>query len=109
LNGSAPNLVVVAHNRQGQPYYKRAFNTQACEQLNAWLGGFESILKRMTVGNFNWFLHTMLFYHTRFVLERQSRKAEDEDDSDSSSDDDSSDSSSDDDSSHSTSNEDSDE
>jgi hypothetical protein len=94
LNGSAPNLVVVAHNRQGQPYYKRAFNTQACEQLNAWLGGFESILKHMTVGNFNWFLHTMLFYHTRFVLERQSRKAEDEDDSDSSSDDDSSDSSS---------------
>jgi hypothetical protein len=76
LNGSAPNLVVVAQNKQGQSYYKRAFNTQACEQLNAWLGGFESILKRMTVGNFNWFLHAMLFYHTRNVLERQARKAE---------------------------------
>jgi hypothetical protein len=28
----------------------------ACEQLNAWLGGFETILKRMTVYNFNWFM-----------------------------------------------------
>lgn len=75
LNGSAPNLVMVARDKQNQPYYKRAFNTQACEQLNAWLGGFETILKRMTVGNFNWFLHTMLFYHTKFVLERQAMKA----------------------------------
>jgi len=31
----------------------------------------------MTVGNFNWFLHTMLFYHTQFVLERQMQKARD--------------------------------
>ncbi|KAF8871465.1 hypothetical protein BD779DRAFT_1613941 [Infundibulicybe gibba] len=57
LNGSAPNLVVIAYDKQGNPYYKRAYNTQACEQLNSWLGGFESILKRMTPGNFNWFLH----------------------------------------------------
>jgi hypothetical protein len=44
---------------------------QACEQLNAWLGGFEPILKRMTPGNFNWFLHTMLFYHTQRVIQKQ--------------------------------------
>jgi hypothetical protein len=44
---------------------------QACEQLNSWLGGFDSILKRMTQGNFNWFLHTMLFYHTRYVIRKQ--------------------------------------
>jgi len=43
--------------------------------LNAWLGGFESILKRMTPGNFNWFLHAMLFYHTKHVLTQQKRKA----------------------------------
>jgi hypothetical protein len=73
LNGSAPNLVVAERSETGEVYYKRAFNTQACEQLNAWLGGFETILKRMTHGNFNWFLHTMLFYHTRHVLKRQSR------------------------------------
>ncbi|KAF8873689.1 hypothetical protein BD779DRAFT_1613661 [Infundibulicybe gibba] len=74
LNGSAPNLVVIAYDKQGNPYYKRAYNTQACEQLNSWLGGFESILKRMTPGNFNWFLHVMLFYHTKYVLAKQKAK-----------------------------------
>jgi hypothetical protein len=73
-DGSAPNLVVAAQGPGGQPYYKRAFNTQACEQLNAWLGGFEAILKRMNPGNFDWFLHTMLFYHTKHVLKRQKEK-----------------------------------
>ena len=29
-NGSAPNLVVIAHDKNGEPYYKRAFNTQVC-------------------------------------------------------------------------------
>ena len=31
--------------------------------MNAWLGngGYKTVLKRMTVGNFNWFLHTVLF------------------------------------------------
>jgi len=29
------------------------------------------MLKRMTVGNFNWFLHTMLFLHTERVIKRQ--------------------------------------
>ncbi|KAF8810536.1 hypothetical protein BYT27DRAFT_7031057, partial [Phlegmacium glaucopus] len=43
-----------------------------------------SILKRMVPGNFDWFLHTMLFYHTRYVLEKQDRKrrnADNDDDS----------------------------
>ena len=71
LDGSAPNLVIAETNSQGQVFYKRAFNTQACEQLNAWIGGFEFILKKMTPGNFNWFLHTMLFYHTQHVVNKQ--------------------------------------
>jgi len=75
-DGSAPNLLIMARDKKGNPYWKHAFNTQACEQLNSWLGGFESILKRMTIGNFNWFLHTMLFYHTRYVIEKQRRKQE---------------------------------
>jgi hypothetical protein len=59
----------------------QAFNTQACEQLNAWLGGFESILKHMVPGNFEWFLHTMLFYHTSYVLKKkkQDKKRENDD------------------------------
>jgi len=43
--------------------------------LNAWLGGYESILKKMTAGNFNWFLHSMLFYHTTHVITKQQQKA----------------------------------
>jgi hypothetical protein len=79
-NGSAPNLVVSERNQNGEIYYKCAFNTQACEQLNAWLGGFETILKRMSPGNFDWFLYTVLFYHTRHVLEKQSRSQCESDD-----------------------------
>jgi hypothetical protein len=67
LDGSAPNLVIAACDK-GVPYYKRAFNTQACEQLNAWLGGFESILRKITAENFNWFLHTMLCLHSQISV-----------------------------------------
>jgi len=28
----------------------------------------------MTPGHFNWFLHSMLFYHTRCVLKKQEAK-----------------------------------
>lgn len=85
LDGSAPNLVVSGRDKHGQLYYKRAFNTQACEQLNAWIGGFESILKRMVPANFNWLMHTMLFYHTRNVIEKQKQgeKSVEREDSDS--------------------------
>ena len=30
LNGSAPNLVKVAQDKNGQPYLQQAFNTQVC-------------------------------------------------------------------------------
>jgi hypothetical protein len=33
----------------------------------------------MVPGNFNWFIHTMLFYHTRYVLEKQDRRRRNED------------------------------
>ena len=84
---SAPNLVVSSTDNHDQSYLKQTFNTQACDQLNAWLSGFESILKRIVPSNFNWFSHTMLFYHTRHVLERQNQRnnhgdKSDEDDSD---------------------------
>jgi hypothetical protein len=91
LDGSAPNLVVVAETKQGKKYFKRAFNTEACEQLNAWLAGYESILKKMTISNFNWFLHVMLYHHTKSILKKQELKknketknvnSENEDDSD---------------------------
>ena len=30
----------------------------------------------MTVNNFNWFLHAMLFYHTQYVLEKIKKREE---------------------------------
>jgi len=64
-NGSAPNLVGERIDKNGNTVKVQEFNTEACEQLNAWLGGYQSILKCMTVENFNWFLHVMLFYHLK--------------------------------------------
>jgi hypothetical protein len=71
-DGSAPNLVGQKVDKNGVVHDVREFNTQTCEQLNAWLGGFETILKRMTSKNFNWFLHVMLFYHVKHVLAKLS-------------------------------------
>ena len=68
---SAPNLVTIEYDSNGRSHARRAFNTQVCEQLNAWLGGFELILKCMKPGKVNWFLHTMLFYHTKHVITEQ--------------------------------------
>ena len=47
---------------------------QACEQLNSWLGGFESSLKCMKSGKFDWFLHVLPFYHTLHVIQKQGQK-----------------------------------
>ena len=43
----------------------------------------------MTQGNFNWFLHTMLFLHTVHVIEKQKFEATGDDDDDDDDDDDS--------------------
>jgi hypothetical protein len=51
--------------------------------LNAWLGGFQNILNKMTASNFNWFLHAMLFIHTERVIIKQKQRSDDgEDDED---------------------------
>jgi nitric oxide reductase activation protein len=98
-DGSAPNLVGQKVDKNGVVHDVREFNTQTCEQLNAWLGGFETILKRMTSKNFNWFLHVMLFYHVKHVLGKLSvppgAENQNDDDNDNDSQDEESDSSSD--------------
>jgi len=92
--------VIVENDVNGDPHYKCAFNTQvcpplkftyanihlvlfqACEQLNSWIGGFQSILNWMTPNNFKWYLHALLFIHTQQVIKRQMDKVEDEEDED---------------------------
>ena len=41
------------------------------------------LIKRLIPGNFNWFLHTMLFFHTKQVIYKQMRKESQEDKEDS--------------------------
>ncbi|KAF8904677.1 hypothetical protein CPB84DRAFT_1814337 [Gymnopilus junonius] len=60
-NNVAPNLVIVEYDSNGQPYSHWGFNTQ-------------SIAKWMTPGNFNWFIHVMLFYHTKYTIKKQQKK-----------------------------------
>ena len=47
-DGSAPNLVGQKVDKNGVVHDVREFKPQTCEQLNAWFGGFETILKWMT-------------------------------------------------------------
>jgi hypothetical protein len=34
---------------------------------------FETILKKIFGGNFDWFLHTVIFYHTQQVIKKQTK------------------------------------
>ena len=38
-------LVIAEETKDGEKYLKWAFTTEACEKLNGWIGGFDSILK----------------------------------------------------------------
>ncbi len=60
-NGSAPNSVQLA--------MKLVWHTTSLHLILKHVNnGFELILRRMTIVNFNWFLHAMLFYHTQRVI-----------------------------------------
>ncbi|KAH6915456.1 hypothetical protein BKA70DRAFT_1024829, partial [Coprinopsis sp. MPI-PUGE-AT-0042] len=74
-DGSVPKLVILKRDAHGQAVWVRALIPRlACEQLNAWLASYDSILKRMTLNNFNWFLHAILFLHAKKVLVCQEQK-----------------------------------
>lgn len=75
LDGSNPNLVEEVQDNSGVLRMRRLFNTQASEQLNSWLAGYAQILKRMTAFNFRWFLHAILYFHTKRILRKQAEKA----------------------------------
>jgi hypothetical protein len=81
-DGSAPNLVGETTDEEGNVIQWREFNTQVCEQLNAWLAGYESILKQMTSKIFNWFIHTMIVYHVKHVFTKIASMKDDDDSAD---------------------------
>ncbi|EJD33022.1 hypothetical protein AURDEDRAFT_45294, partial [Auricularia subglabra TFB-10046 SS5] len=67
MDGSAPNLVISTTRPDGSTEHRRAFNSQAAEQLNAWISGYQPILNRMMVPNFLLYVLVLLFLHARVV------------------------------------------
>ncbi|KIO16822.1 hypothetical protein M407DRAFT_36535, partial [Tulasnella calospora MUT 4182] len=59
-DGSQPDLII-QEEINGQWITRRAFNTEAAEQLNAWLDGYKGTLNRMTDYNFDFVLYCILF------------------------------------------------
>ena len=75
IDGTNPDLVAQELDANDILQWKCAFNTQAFEQLNAWISGFQTILKQMVISNFKWYLHSLLYLHTKKVLQRQADAA----------------------------------
>ncbi|EJD32917.1 hypothetical protein AURDEDRAFT_77376, partial [Auricularia subglabra TFB-10046 SS5] len=74
MDMSAPNLVISTQDAQGRTVHRRAYNSQAAEQLNAWISGYQPILNRMTVANFLWYVLVLLLLHARSVEYRAARR-----------------------------------
>ncbi|KIJ46175.1 hypothetical protein M422DRAFT_165410 [Sphaerobolus stellatus SS14] len=51
------------HQADGSIIYVQAFNTETAEQLNAWFGGYEAQLNKMTDYNHDFFVHCILFLY----------------------------------------------
>ena len=80
-NGSQPDLVLVQTDDNGQRHMTRAFNTEAAEQLNSWLDGFEAQLRQMTDVNYDIFIHAiMLVYkeHIEFKIRKKGMELPDD-------------------------------
>jgi hypothetical protein len=63
-DGSQPDLVLI-ETVNGQQVETRAFNTEAAEQLNAWFGGYEAQLRKMTDYNHDFFVYMILFFYMK--------------------------------------------
>ncbi|KAF9045648.1 hypothetical protein BDZ89DRAFT_942555 [Hymenopellis radicata] len=46
------------------------FNTSACEQANAWFGGFVTIVREMSLSHFGFFLDEMIMIHNEIAAMR---------------------------------------
>ncbi|KZS93214.1 hypothetical protein SISNIDRAFT_411721, partial [Sistotremastrum niveocremeum HHB9708] len=62
-NGSQPDLVIPKVNENGQTLLTRAFNTETAEQFNAWLSGYEGIVRHMTDYHYDFFIHALFLMY----------------------------------------------
>lgn len=69
-NGSQPDLVVAQDDAAGTSHQTRAFNTETAEQLNAWLNGYEALLRQMTDVNYDFFVHVLFLLFAEQIEDR---------------------------------------
>ena len=50
------------------------FNSSAAEQVNAWYGGFQAIVREMQVDRYNFFLNEMVKRRNRLIIEDLRRR-----------------------------------
>ncbi|KAJ6610960.1 hypothetical protein B0H10DRAFT_2165952 [Mycena sp. CBHHK59/15] len=77
VNGAQPNLVLVEEDKNGAQHQTRAFNTEAVEQLNSWLTGFEPQLRQMSEVNYDFFIHILMMIYGENVADKVERKGMD--------------------------------
>ncbi|KAG2743488.1 hypothetical protein P692DRAFT_201886487 [Suillus brevipes Sb2] len=53
---------------------KWRFNTSICEQTNVWLGGYQAILRDMSVHRYNFYLDEMIKRRNRYVISESERR-----------------------------------
>ncbi|KAJ7810611.1 hypothetical protein B0H13DRAFT_1528688, partial [Mycena leptocephala] len=51
----------------GTRHQTRAFNTEIAEELNSWLNGFESQLRKMSDVNYDLFTHVVMMIYAERV------------------------------------------
>ncbi|KAJ7884254.1 hypothetical protein B0H13DRAFT_1628751, partial [Mycena leptocephala] len=73
-NSSEPDGVGVRKDANGICHQTRAFNTEATEQLNSWLNGFESQLRQMSDVNYDFFVHVMMMIYAEKVQKQVVQK-----------------------------------
>ncbi|KAJ6613065.1 hypothetical protein B0H10DRAFT_1806149 [Mycena sp. CBHHK59/15] len=77
VNGAQPDLVLVEEDENGEQHQTRAFNTEAAEQLNSWLTGFEPQLRQMSEVNYDFFIHILMMIYGENVADKVARKGMD--------------------------------
>ena len=81
-DGSQPDLLYVDPQGEGEVILRRAFNSEAAEQLNAWLTSFEAQFKQMSDVSFDFFMHSILLIYKEQREKRLMKQGKDLLDSD---------------------------
>ena len=79
-DGSQPDLVLMEEDAHGERHSVRAFNTETAEQFNAWLNGFEALMRSMTDVNYDIFVHVLFLLYGEQVTAKVEQKGQNLDD-----------------------------